>query len=589
MVDIELPAYADPVPVLESAALHAGALATGLRAVQVGVKDAQAWAEARGVPTGWQGDAREVADHARTRFARRLSVSEAALQRAIVATDRFEERLVGLGLRRSDLLRRRTDLNDAIDALRREIDGNDPVPTSVAAWERRARELRQLADRLRGDVAAWEVDVRDAESDYIRALRRVDEVDEGASAAQAPAQPDPTLLRRALERHAGDPSALAAWWAGLTRAQRQALVTEHPHAVGNTAGVPVGDRDEANRAALLSDIDRLSRQEADGDLTDAECRVLANARVIHAELAMRSETIDPLTGEHLLNVVVYEPVEHDGDGGVAISVGDPDAADHVSVSVPGLTSEVASLGGNLDNVEALHHAASARTDGSVATVFWLDYDAPSGDPLTGLEDLRDLGSVVGPDAADRGGQRLAAFIDGLRASDKGPDAHLTVIGHSYGSTTVGHALQDGAGVHDAILLGSPGQPEHTATALTGGQVWVGSRDDDPVTLVGAEDGPGTLGTDPAQASFGATRFETGDGPSRLQDALTNHTTYFQGESLRNMAAIVTDHDDDVTIDAGRDRWSPDGHYRTLPEWLVESLIRGGASAAWDGLEDLVAR
>lgn len=584
MATIELPRTIDPVPTLDSTAVRAATFATNLRAVEVQVKDVQAWAESQGVPEGWQGDARDAADHGTTRFARRVDVSEAALEQAIIATDRFEDRLVRLGARRIALAKRRTTLNDDVETLRAEIEGNEAVEINVTAWERRASALRAGATDLVDDITAWNGDADDAEDEFVRSLQGVDDIAEGQRAAQDPDRPDPDALGRAFDRRVGDPVALAAWWRTLSRAQKQALLAERPHDIGNADGIPVRDRDEANRAAVYSDIDRLTRQEADGELTDDERAILDNATVIREQLNDRLDDIDPLTGEHLVHVIVYKPGEHGGDGGVAISFGDPDRADHVSVNVPGLTSETSSLSGNLDKTGDLHEAATGQTNGSVATVFWLDYDAPSGNPFGSFDDLGDFGSVVGPGAADRGGERFSDFVDGLRASDEGERAHLTAIGHSYGSTTVGHALQDGLPVDDAILIGSPGVPEHTAAQLTDADVWVGAKDNDPVSLLGAEDGPGTLGGDPAQESFGATRFETGDGSSRIQDALDNHSSYFEGDSLHNLAAIVVNQDDNVIHDEERERWTDEGHYQTLPEYLVESSIKGAGGPIVDGVE-----
>ena len=48
---------------------------------------------------------------------------------------------------------------------------------------------------------------------------------------------------------------------------------------------------------------------------------------------------------------------------------------------------------------------------------------------------------------------------GLAATNENEDPHLTAIGHSYGSRTVGAATQQGdgiPGVDDIVLVGSPG-------------------------------------------------------------------------------------------------------------------------------------
>ena len=59
-------------------------------------------------------------------------------------------------------------------------------------------------------------------------------------------------------------------------------------------------------------------------------------------------------------------------------------------------------------------------------------------------------------SATDGGDRIADTLDGLRAS-RDDRAHLTVVGHSYGSTTMGHALSDhDVDVDEAVAIGSPG-------------------------------------------------------------------------------------------------------------------------------------
>ena len=62
---------------------------------------------------------------------------------------------------------------------------------------------------------------------------------------------------------------------------------------------------------------------------------------------------------------------------------------------------------------------------------------------------------------------------------------MTVIGHSYGSTTVADAFA-GSGMHanDAVLLGCPGTDLARSAAdfnLDGGNVYVGSASTDPVS------------------------------------------------------------------------------------------------------------
>ena len=124
---------------------------------------------------------------------------------------------------------------------------------------------------------------------------------------------------------------------------------------------------------------------------------------------------------------------------------------------PGFTTTVA---GSLDNyvtdMTSLQQTAKrqlfdvGRAGESVAAVAWLGYDAPQWDTLGDLDQ-----SVGLPAAAQLGGGRLAGFLDGIGAA-RPDDPHLTALGHSYGSTTTGYALQQANGVDDAVLFGSPG-------------------------------------------------------------------------------------------------------------------------------------
>ena len=151
----------------------------------------------------------------------------------------------------------------------------------------------------------------------------------------------------------------------------------------------------------------------------------------------------------------------DADSGeqlhAAVAVGDVDTADHVAVFTPGFTTTVQDRLEGIDTDMAALKARSERDsyrhgDGdSVATVSWLGYDAPQWDGIAFPSQ-----SVVSDDLAKAGGEDLARFYAGINDS-RSADPHLTALGHSYGSTTTGEALQhEGTGVDDAIIFGSPG-------------------------------------------------------------------------------------------------------------------------------------
>jgi uncharacterized protein YukE len=275
----------------------------------------------------------------------------------------------------------------------------------------------------------------------------------------------------------------AAWWRGLDAAQREQVLRQHPEWVGNRDGIPAADRDKANRVLLDREIARVDRElaaanarldavlneklppgmEGQGETRDQiqfrqEVERLTEQR---DALAAVTRAIDP-KGRQLLHL----DVSGHAQPRAAVAVGTVDAtgnvigvdtADHVAVFTPGFTTTVAgSLEGYVNDMQALQKqsrdqlAVALRGTESVAAVAWLGYDAPQWDTLGDYDQ-----SVLIDAAAQRGGTELAGFLDGILAS-RPDDLHLTALGHSYGSTTTGYALQQVDGVDDAVLFGSPG-------------------------------------------------------------------------------------------------------------------------------------
>src|SRR5882757_3875903 len=129
-------------------------------------------------------------------------------------------------------------------------------------------------------------------------------------------------------------------------------------------------------------------------------------------------------------LMVYEPEAFKGDGRAAIAIGDPDHSPNTAVVVPGTGNSVASgaLSGD-DATDLYNESVKADRDHPTAVVAWMGYDAPDAlyDPRVGTTGL-----------AHEGGQLLASDVNALNATHEG-DGHMTVLGHSYGSTTVSDA------------------------------------------------------------------------------------------------------------------------------------------------------
>jgi pimeloyl-ACP methyl ester carboxylesterase len=132
----------------------------------------------------------------------------------------------------------------------------------------------------------------------------------------------------------------------------------------------------------------------------------------------------------------------------------------------------------------------------------------------------------------------------------GPDPHITVVGHSYGSLVAGIALGDGPGpVDDAVLFGSPGLSTDTVEGLrlSPDHVYVGAAEGDVVASLGR------FGRRPDSDYFGAPVFQTDGGAHPAAPGVTlpasGHSEYYgaETESLYNIASVVTGHPDQVTL------------------------------------------
>jgi pimeloyl-ACP methyl ester carboxylesterase len=142
-----------------------------------------------------------------------------------------------------------------------------------------------------------------------------------------------------------------------------------------------------------------------------------------------------------------------------------------------------------------------------------------------------------PNAAQAGGQALARFDNGIAAAhlvfadQKAPSLHLTLLGHSYGSTTVGYSLQGPNPVNDVVVFGSPGQGPANLQVPPGHYHVEWNRDDGvPLTHE-------TLGPSPYNPS---NQWLSTDAVGPLT-ATHGHSTYLDpgSTSQHNMAAVIT--------------------------------------------------
>ncbi|WP_329451578.1 alpha/beta hydrolase family protein [Streptomyces sp. NBC_01724] len=420
-------------------------------------------------------------------------------------------------------------------------------PSGLVAPNPHAAKAQEIADRVEKAVrTAKEIDWR-----YTRILREL-KAEEGLKVPDA-TWTDAAAVRGAARGylkdaipHDASPAERKSWWAGLTQEQQEEYLAVYPDQIGNLDGIPALVRDAANRDNLQLLIGKLGARDDERAETQ-----LAGLREIERQL--HDDRKPPM---FLLGI------GDEGNGRAIVSYGNPDAARNVSAYVPGLGTSLDDEFAKNDLKRARDTAiGTQRHDSSSAAIVWLGYDAPQtpiDDPLGSL-------AVAGGERAEKGGAAYNSFMRGLAVTNENENPHLTAIGHSYGSRTVGAATQQVGGilgVDDIVLVGSPGVGVDRAEDLGVGKdhVFVGAAEHDVVTrvpsrkqatvgvmglitagpvgsyIVGdiADQGDDDLwfGKDPASKAFGARRFHVDEGPQLVSSdglSIDAHSQYFDPE------------------------------------------------------------
>jgi hypothetical protein len=375
----------------------------------------------------------------------------------------------------------------------------------------------------------------------------------------------------------GDPKANAEWWKGLTAEEQAAWISLQPDAVGKLDGLPATVRDEANR--IMLDVTRGKMQMELNSIPKPPLNewtwISAGGypSKVHTDEWMQwhnkyGERYDHLTkslkgmesignrldatGKGGLPEAYLLGFSAEGNGRAIVATGNPDTADHQAVYVPGTTSNLGKIGGDIDRMTELwRQTQQATPDASVSTITWLGYDAPQ-------ELVKD--SPFEHYAYD-GAPAYRQFMDGLDVSHSGStEPHRTAIAHSYGSTLVGASAQTGdLNADDVVFAGSPGVKVGSADEMDvpKGHVWNEEADGDPVPDIGRWGHGGSqwkLGGGwflvPSDEVFGANQMNThaeGSGPTGTAGA-EGHSEYWNRgtTALKNQALVVVGEYGDVT-------------------------------------------
>ncbi|MET9433415.1 alpha/beta hydrolase [Streptomyces sp. NPDC006551] len=444
-----------------------------------------------------------------------------------------------------------------------------PVPYAPGAAEgigsadANKGKAEDIAQRI-GDAVreAGEIDSR-----YAAVLRKLKAppgltVDD---AALVDAAADTKALQDAAGKYADDsaipngksPKENAEWWNGLTQEQRDEYATLYPASIGALDGLPSTVRDDANRMVLAE-----SKAQIQTDLKGIPAepfpqKVFGGPRVgmiysdewikWNKEYGDRKAQLDSSlngiksiekrfdeTGKEGLPEAYLLGFSAEKNGRAIIANGNPDTADHTAVYVPGTTSNLGNIGGNIDRMVNLWRESDAMPgDTNVSTITWLGYDAP--------QDI--VKDAPFSHYADDGAPAYNKFMEGLETAQGGPDqSHNTAVGHSYGTTLIGSAARQGdLHADDVIFAGSPGVQVGSAEEMDvpKGHVWNEEADGDKVPDIGRWGHGGSqwrLGGGvflvPSDEPFGANQMATDT---------SGHSDYWNRntQSLRNQAAVVT--------------------------------------------------
>ncbi|MCQ4121670.1 alpha/beta hydrolase [Rhodococcus tibetensis] len=355
----------------------------------------------------------------------------------------------------------------------------------------------------------------------------------------------------------GSPLENRKYWASMPESERGEVLEHHPEWVGARDGIPAAARHQANvnqfddeRARLTSERDRLKsildHTMFGGVFTNDD------AALWYTEQKLRDlDVVEQIVAKNPDGKLMLLDLTSGERGMAAFAVGDPDTADHISVTTPGLnTTIVDSFEGMVGEARSLGNASveqlrlQGRAGESVATIAWLGYEPPQTMGPGKFDTVRGLLDVTQSDRAVAGASRLAAFFEGVNVASRQSDPHLIALGHSYGSYTTGLALQDprsGHPVDDAVFYGSPGinADDESDLGLREGHGYVMEADEDRfVTEVGRTH---RFGPDPGTASFEQLSVEEGMSPDGThRGGVLGHSEYpHEGTmSAYNMSAIV---------------------------------------------------
>lgn len=316
------------------------------------------------------------------------------------------------------------------------------------------------------------------------------------------------------------------WWDSLTPQQQEQYLSElgnDPDALAEFAwsdGLPAEARHDANMMILENYVDQTGDSDAQHLLDRME-----GSREGHPD--------------DQLYLLGFEPPTADSEALVVASTGNPDEAVNTGVVVPGTGANYGDLDGEFERIETLRTTAEEVSGEDTATVMWLGYEAPPEvfDPISGSL-LGGPNDATNPSYAADGAENLYNFMTGLDVADQhNGNGTTTIIGHSYGSTMLGHGAIHGDDfkADNVIAVGSPGMGTGSASDLGVDNVFAMTGSSDEIRFTPPE----IHGPQPGSMAFGAEGLES-DTPG--------HSDYWEEDSrsLQNQGYVMGGMEDQAT-------------------------------------------
>ncbi|TLM85512.1 hypothetical protein FDW83_03790 [Pseudarthrobacter sp. NamE2] len=242
---------------------------------------------------------------------------------------------------------------------------------------------------------------------------------------------------------------------GLSAAQQEAFIRDHPRLAGNTNGIPFEARIEANRLNAQARVDWLRTSDPEPVMNPMNPWIVdssypARFAAEHQAWRTRQEGIGYLqrVADGKIQLVAYDPGAHS----IVELIGTCNADTRTVITyVPGTTTNEASFydGGPQDVPRRL---VQADTSGGTAAFIYKGSEFPDGDPAEAfLVEARNDEFVAGSAPV------LAAFQSAVDL-ELPRQAQSVGIGHSWGLRNLTGAEMEGAGYDKLIALSGAAMP-----------------------------------------------------------------------------------------------------------------------------------